>query len=622
MDPSVALAIDGFPLDPRDPDIRFHRELSSWLELEGPTRVPVALRFDPALDKSVWLRPAVRRFAWVRANGELIAGDRKLDFRIAHLISLVVNRMSLKKPEARAFEETFSELALQAAAIEASGAGSMFRADTARLLLDLVKAGISVQTRQSLHAMLRALPLEERYAGMHELAWQLFLDFDDPDDGEPCPSAQVRRELREFKPTKRKPWISLLKLAPIRIGPDSKRDQRIRQALDRIGREEWEGRVASWSALLQNAGPAGLARSGQTLHRLITEVRRVAESPEPQPPQHNAQEVIALLRKGQHAGFEQAAAYTKEHGYQIEIVEAVREYHGTLHGSVSDQARRQHVGWWLWLEDVMPIKAEECWSSIVRSDLRGFTGARKKAWMELIGNMTFAVVTKPPAKWAKPAEAAIAAVGPEDFRNQMRRWLQPMSEDTPLRLTTPGRDVLRTLIWDSALCPPDPQLDEALAWIGRAKWKNKESRDRMLKIEGPLADVLSQRSPDLARSLPPPAVRPEPQAPDLAAVMNKSMSVALKSMNLGDRIEIHPDHISVRGDRDQYRIAMDGVITRRSGRKVRVNIDALPPYLTQLIQPAIDAMDLHQGMFQPNPMRLFSLATILAHDAQWETAIE
>jgi hypothetical protein len=33
-------------------------------------------------------------------------------------------------------------------------------------------------------------------------------------------------------------------------------------------------------------------------------------------------------------------------------------------------------------------------------------------------------------------------------------------------------------------------------------------------------------------------------------------------------------------------------------------------------------MDLAQGMFHPNQMRLISLATILAHDVQWERAIE
>ena len=621
MDPTVELAIDGFPLDPNDPDFRFHRELSTWLELEKSNRLPVAMQFDATSERSRWLRPALRRFAWVRAHGELIPGDRKLDFRIAHLISLVVNRMYFEKPETRD-EDTFSELALHAAAIEEAGAGSMFRADTARLLLDLVKAGIRPETRQNLHTMLRALSPEDRHARMPELAWQLFLDFEHPDDGEPCRSAQVRRELRELKPAKRKPWISLLKLAPIRNAPDPKWDQKVRQALDRIGREDWESRVASWTALLQQAGPSALERPGQILLRLMGEIRRLAESPQPQQPEGNSQEILKLLREGKYAGFEFAAEYTAKHGYQAEIVEAVREYHCTLHGSVTDQARRQHVGWWLWLEDVTPIKAEECWSSVVRADLRSFTGARKKAWMDLIGNMTFAVVKKPPAKWTKAAETAMAAVGREDFRNQMRRWLQPMAEDQPLRLTTPGRDVLRCLIWDAAFCPPDPQLDEALSWIGKATWKNKESRDRMMKIEGPLADVLSERNPELGQLLDKPAARPKPKAPDFGAVMNKAMSQALKSIPLGDRIEIHPDHLFVRGERDQYRIGMDGVVTRRSGRHVRVNMDALPPYITQLVQPAVDAMDLQQGMFQPNRMRLFSLATILAHDAQWESAIE
>jgi hypothetical protein len=630
MDPTTELAVDGFPLDPKDPDIRFHRELSTWLELEMSARLPVALQFDPPAEWPHWLRPALHRFVWVRAHRELIPLDRKLDFRIAHLLSHVANRMSFYKPESGAAEEkTFAELALHAADIEACGAGSMFRADTAQLLLDLIKAGVGPATRQSLHTMLRALSAEDRHARMPELAWQLFLDFEDPDDGEPCPSAQVRRELRELKPTKRKHWISLLKLSPIRKAPDAKWEQKVRQALERIGRDDWEARLASWSVLLQQAGPSALERPGRILLQMTGEIRRIAESPQPHHPAHDThdtQEILKLLREGRHAGFEKAAEYTQERGHQTEIVEAVRAYHATLHGSVTDQARRQHVGWWLWLEDVTPIQAEECWSSIVRADLRGFTGARKKAWMELIGNMTFAIGSKMPAKWATAAQAALPALDPEDFRDQMRRWLKPMTEDKPLRLTTPGRDLLRCLIWDCSLCPPDPQLDEALAWIGKAVWKNKESRDRMLKIEGPLSEVLSARNPELGRAVtrqprPQPA-RQVPKTLDLHAMMTKAMSQAMQSMAVGDRIEIHPDHIVVRGERDQYRIAMDGIITRRSGRQVRVNMDALPPYLTQLMQPAIDAMDFEQGMFQPNGMRLFSLATILAHDAQWESAIE
>ena len=367
-------------------------------------------------------------------------------------------------------------------------------------------------------------------------------------------------------------------------------------------------------------------RPGQILLRLITEIRRVADAPEPQLTRllkNDTQEILQLLREGRHTGFEQAVEYTQLHGYQLEIVEAVRAYHDTLHGSVTDQARRQHVGWWLWLEDVAPIKPDDCWSSIVRADVRAFTGARKKAWMDLIGNMTFVIGSKMPAKWAKVSEAAMGAVGAEDFRNQMRCWLAPMADGKPLRISTPGRDVLRCLIWDCSLCPPDPELDEALAWIGKAIWKNKESRDRMLKIAGPLREVLSARNPELSMQLPKSeSSKPAPKAPDLQAVMHKAMSQMLRQMPLGERIEVHPDHILVRGERDHYRIGMDGVITRRSGSRVRVNMDALPPYITQLVQPAVDAMDLAQGMFQPNQMRLFSLATILAHDSHWESAIE
>jgi len=100
MDPAVELAVDGFPLDPNDPDIRYHRELSTWLELAQTAHIPVALQFDATSERPHWLRPAVRRFAWVRTHATLIAGDRKLDFRLGHLISHLVNR--LYKPESGA----------------------------------------------------------------------------------------------------------------------------------------------------------------------------------------------------------------------------------------------------------------------------------------------------------------------------------------------------------------------------------------------------------------------------------------------------------------------------------------------------------------------------------------
>ena len=619
MDPTVELGIDGFPLDPADPDIRYHRELSTWMEIDKSQGLPAALRFDPPSEWSRWLRPAVRRFAWVKAHGSLIAPDRRLDFRLAHLLSHLVNRLW---ESAGISEETLTELASQAAAIDASGAGSMFRADTARLLLAAMKACMGSEARKQIHAMLRALPHEDRFGGMHELAWKLFLGEDDPDGQDPCWSTAVRRELRGLKPAARKPWMALLKLAPTRLAePDAKWQEKARNAIERIGREDWESRSGAWRA--QASGAASTGRAGQILLRLMDEVNKALQAEPKQEP--GSAEVIELLRKQSYAGFEEAVEYTRKHGYRTEIVEAVRQYHETLHGSVTDQARRQHVGWWLWLEDATPINPDDCWSSIIRSDLRSFIGDRKRAWMGLILNVTFAIGSRMPGKWAKTAEAAVKAVGDEDFRAQMKRWLAPLTQDKPLRLSVAGRDALRCLIWDCLFCSPDPQLDEALLQIGRMKWKNKESRDRALKLEDPLVEVLSARNPGLAGELT--TKRPEappapPQQFDPRAALQKAMTKALGVLPLGDRIEMHPDHIFVRGERDQYRIGMDGVVTRRSGARVRVNMDALPPYLTQLMQPTIDAIDLQQGMFQPNQMRLISLATILAHDAQWEAAIE
>jgi hypothetical protein len=615
MEPTVELAVDGFPLDPNDLDIRYHRELSTWLEIDNMHRGPAALQFDPPAERPRWLRPALRRFAWVRAHEGLISG-RQFPFRLAHLISVLVNRMSLEPDSKDVQQETFAELAGQAAGIEASGGGSsMFRADTARLLLELAKSGMQPATVESVRAMLRTLPPEDRFGGMHELAWYLFLQTDDAPDSGPSASAQIRRDLLALKPTARKPWISLLKLAPVRKAADAKWEQKVKDALARIGRDEWESRIASWDALVQQPG-SSLGREDQILLRLITEIRRVADAPEPQPADNG--QILQLLREEKYAGFEAAVEYSKKHGYPSEMVEAVRAYHETLHGSVTDQARRQHVGWWLWLEDKTPIKMDECWSGIVRADLRTFTGDRKNAWLELIGNMTFAVVNKPPAKWVKAAQAALAKIDSDDFRRQIRRWMEPFKSDQPLRLSTPGRDALRCLIWDCGLAGPDPQLNDALSWISSAKWKNKESRDRLMKIEGPLNEILSASHPESVMKID----RPAPKPADPQAAMTKVMLQMLKATPVADRIEIHPDHILVRGERDHYRIGMDGIVTRRSGLRARVNLDAMPSYITQMLQPAIDAMDLSQGMFQPNQMRLFSLAYILANDAQWENAIE
>jgi hypothetical protein len=58
----------------------------------------------------------------------------------------------------------------------------------------------------------------------------------------------------------------------------------------------------------------------------------------------------------------------------------------------------------------------------------------------------------------------------------------------------PGRDLLRILMW-YALIAEDPQVDEALAWYGEAKWKNTASAARAATTATAFAYVLPQRDP-------------------------------------------------------------------------------------------------------------------------------
>src|SRR5215471_384543 len=73
-----------------------------------------------------------------------------------------------------------------------------------------------------------------------------------------------------------------------------------------------------------------------------------------------------------------------------------------------------------------------------------------------------------------------------------------------------------------------------LGWIDKATWKNKESRDRMLKIYRPLTVVLSARNPELARRLEKSQSlsqqeKPAPKALDLETVWDRAVFQVLKS---------------------------------------------------------------------------------------------
>src|SRR5262249_35203498 len=155
--------------------------------------------------------------------------------------------------------------------------------------------------------------------------------------------------------------------------------------------------------------------------------------------------------------------YVEEHGWNAELLAAFRPWIKTQHGSNSAMDLRRKAGWFVWFEDVEPIKPNQCWSDIVRASLRAMPRTERNLWMPLLTNVSFAIVHNPPAKWMKPAKAAFDKLGPGSFRIRFREWFEPFRAGEPLKLTVPGRDMLRLLIW-CAMVAKDPAVDEALGW--------------------------------------------------------------------------------------------------------------------------------------------------------------
>jgi hypothetical protein len=189
--------------------------------------------------------------------------------------------------------------------------------------------------------------------------------------------------------------------------------------------------------------------------------------------------------------------HVDENGWHVDLVEAIRGWISKLATSQSENVLRAKVEWFLWFEDVAPIRLEDCWSHRIKQDLRAMTAGERRAWLGLLQNAAFTITDRPTKKWLKPAEAAFPAVGAEPFRRRFAAWFEPFAGGQPLRMTVTGRNVLRLLIW-TALIACDPAVDEALAGFAKARWKTKEVERRAAQAEMAFSYVLAERAPDAA----------------------------------------------------------------------------------------------------------------------------
>src|SRR5262249_48227730 len=160
---------------------------------------------------------------------------------LGHLFSLLLNKVRYSGHSKALKEQTVIAMALAIGPLEKAWP-SFGNNDALALVHEYARGNqVTAPLREALHKMLRELaPKPQNYRGVsRELAWMLFLDDADPDHGEPCWSASVRRDVRLLKPALQKKWIRLLSLAPVNDKPpsDSWRE-RLGKAVAGIGSNE------------------------------------------------------------------------------------------------------------------------------------------------------------------------------------------------------------------------------------------------------------------------------------------------------------------------------------------------------------------------------------------------
>jgi len=181
-------------------------------------------------------------------------------------------------------------------------------------------------------------------------------------------------------------------------------------------------------------------------------------------------------------------AHLETHDLAPELAAELRRFQAELQGvpggmKYQNQAGYQvalaHVHMLLWHDEGDLLDPTHCWSDRVRHDLRAMTGDRKSHWKALFRHIKGNAPAKPGKGWVKEAEARLAAIGPEDFRDRMRAWLEPFSSTEPQRLSVAGSHILRGLLWYAALAR-DPELTDAALALLDTTWKPKRNVDKVM----------------------------------------------------------------------------------------------------------------------------------------------
>jgi hypothetical protein len=339
-----------------------------------------------------------------------------------------------------------------------------------------------------------------------------------------------------------------------------------------------------------------------------------------------------------------AMEYIQENDLTPELCQSLHNFQSNLRevGSVASmQSLRQRLHTLLFMDEWEPLKPSKCWSEAIRRDFRAMAGERKAHWRRLLKHIRGNAPKRMPPAWAREALDRLAAVGIDDFNQQLALWFAPFRSGEPLPLSIPGSHVLKGLVWYVAVSSDETAKETAL-WLLDVKWKQKRnmekamtalevlgiSNEELLKREliakpkpGPPLPTLGNlmesagwvqnvmsifknpaESPDLDRA--------EKLVEDLHSSSNPMMKQVSDAMKVWESTDVVVDHdeglIIVQGQQHFYRLHLsNGKIERvTDNAELELNWEQIPDDLREMIGSEPDL-----------PHRCHLLSGFLQHDS-------
>jgi len=174
--------------------------------------------------------------------------------------------------------------------------------------------------------------------------------------------------------------------------------------------------------------------------------------------------------------------YLKDNDLTPELCNSLHYFQENLieQGSVASmQSLRQRLHTTLWMDEWEPLDPKRCWSESIRKDFRAMTGDRREHWRRLLKHIRGNAPTNMPDGWAREAEKFLAAVGVDDFCEQLSGWFTPAEANPPLPLSVAGSHILKGLVWYAAISRDERAKQSALGLLD-VKWKQKRNVPKVM----------------------------------------------------------------------------------------------------------------------------------------------